>query len=545
MTRLDVRPALSATLLVVALSYVGCTTNTAVAPATSSSRQGPGQGQASAAVAEGRPSGGADAKSTKLLANLGKPAAVLIISGEQEGYLEPCGCSAEQIGGLIRRYDFVERVHKQNWPTALIELGTLIKDPAGARGGFEQSKYKFDYALKALTLLNYDAVALSAQDLKLGVGEALGFFDNNLQGKHTKLVVANVEPDAAFQKIFAKSVVVQAGPVRLGVTAVIEPEVLEKLADDQRALWLPTIKRPDEVLPGVLAELDPKSDYQALLVQGSPALARRLAEAYPGFDVVVSTSESIDPLSHEPELLNNGKTMLVSVGKKGKYVGVVGFYSKAAEPMRYQLVTLDSKYDAPATAMKHLIEDEFRGSLKAARVVEEFVRHEFVNTAPGAIFLGAESCKECHPKTFDFWSGTNHAAAFDALLNDRKPNTAFDAECVSCHTTGFEHPSGWRSETATPQLAGNQCENCHGPASRHAADPDNTEFRKLIKVTAEQAEKNNLCYKCHDEDNSRNFAFEKYWRQIAHNKLDDYADPKVHCVSKPKTAPTRSTSNAR
>ena len=51
----------------------------------------------------------------------------------------------------------------------LIELGTLIKDPAGARGGFEQAKYKFDYALKALNLLNYDAIALSDQDLKVGV----------------------------------------------------------------------------------------------------------------------------------------------------------------------------------------------------------------------------------------------------------------------------------------------------------------------------------------------------------------------------------------
>src|SRR5262249_43482094 len=156
-------------------------------------------------------------KSTRLLANLGNPAAVLIVSGEQEGYLEPCGCSAEQFGGLIRRYDFIERVHNQKWATALVELGTLIKDPAGARGGFEQSKYKFDYALKALALLNYDALALSAQDLKVGVAEALGFFDNNLQGKHTKIVVANVEPDTTYKGIFATSVLVSAGQIKLGI----------------------------------------------------------------------------------------------------------------------------------------------------------------------------------------------------------------------------------------------------------------------------------------------------------------------------------------
>jgi hypothetical protein len=545
MTQIDLRPALSVALLVALLSYVGCTTNTPVSPAAASSPARSAPAKSSPPAPAGRASGTVGPKSTKLLANLGSPAAVLIISGEQEGYLEPCGCSAEQIGGLIRRYDFIERVHNQKWPTALIELGSLIKDPAGARGGLEQSKYKFDYALKALNLMKYDAIALSTQDLKLGVGEALGFFDNNFQGKNTKIVVANVQPDANFKRIFAPSLIVAAGPVKLGITGVIDPELLQKLADPDRDVWLPSIKRPDEVLPGVLEKLGPQSDYQVLMVQGSPALARRLAEAYPGFDVVVATSETADPLSHEPDLVNGGKTMLVSLGKKGKYVGVVGFNPRAVERMRFQLVTLDAKYDGLGAPMKHLIQDDYRKTLKSAGVVEQFVRHNNPGAAPGAIFLGAESCKQCHPKTFEFWSGTNHAQAFDSLLDDPKPNTAFDAECVSCHTTGFEYHSGWQSEAATPHLAGNQCENCHGPGSRHAAEPDNAEFLKLMKVTAEGADKNGLCSKCHDEDNSRDFSFRKYWRQIVHNKLDNYADPKVHRVSKPKTAPLRSTSNAR
>jgi len=450
--------------------------------------------------------------------------------------MEPCGCTAEQIGGLIRRYDFIERLHNQNWPTALIEGGTLIKDPAGAPGGFEQAKYKFDYSLKALNLLKYDAIALSAEDLKIGVDEALGLFDNNLMGGKTKIVVANVQPDKVFENMFRTSIIVTAGPVKLGITAVIDPETLQKLADPDKDARLPSIKRPDEVLPGVLAELESKSDYQVLMVQGSPALARRLAEACPGFDVVLATSETADPFKHEPDLLNGGKTMLVSVGKKGKYVGVVGFYPNEPERMRYQLVTLDGTYDGPGAPMKHLIQDQYREFLKTARVVEQFTRRDYVNGAPGALFVGAETCKECHPKTFEFWSDTDHAQAFLSLLDDPKPNTAFDAECITCHTTGFEYRSGWRSESDTPHLEGNQCENCHGPGSKHAADPDNTEFRKLITVTAEQADKNLLCYRCHDEDNSRDFSFPKYWKKIVHNRKDKYTDPKVHRGITPKTA---------
>ena len=99
---------------------------------------------------------------------------------------------------------------------------------------------------------------------------------------------------------------------------------------------------------------------------------------------------------------------------------------------------------------------------------------------------------------------------------------------MTCHTTGFEYTSGWRSAAATPHLKGTQCENCHGPASKHVSDPEQSDFRQPMQVTAEQADKGRLCNRCHDEDNSPKFEFTKYWSQIVHNGLDEYTDPKVH-----------------
>src|SRR5260370_1139118 len=120
MIRIHFRPWASTILLALLLAYVGCTTNTP--PSTTPSGPKP----AKPAAEKARSDSAAGSKSQKLLATLGPPAAVLIVSGEQDGYLEPCGCSAEQLGGLIRRYDLVERLHNQNWPTALVELGTLV-----------------------------------------------------------------------------------------------------------------------------------------------------------------------------------------------------------------------------------------------------------------------------------------------------------------------------------------------------------------------------------------------------------------------------------
>ncbi len=516
------RPWASVALCAAVLGYVGCSwssgTNNPAAPAPTANEPG------AATAAPGKP-----------LANLGNPAAVLIITGQQEGYMEPCGCTEDQSGGLLRRFDLVERIHALKWPTALFDLGSLIKDPAGARGGFEQTKLKFDYSVKALALLKYNALALSADDLRIGVGEALGLLDNSL-GDSTKIVVANVQPDPVYQQHFRASLVATAGPVRVGVTSVIDPESLKKLIDPEKETLLPKVLPPDDALPKVLADLSTQSDYQVLLVQGPPEMAKRLAAANPGFDIVVSTAEFPDPLNHDPDLLNGGKTMLITVGKKGKYAGVFGLYPQESPSLRYQLVTLTKAFDGPATPMKKLIEDDYRATLKAAKVVENYLRLPYANGASGATFIGAQRCKSCHPNTYSFWSLTKHAQAFNDLLHDKKPNTAFDAECITCHTTGFEFNSGWKSPSETPHLAGNQCENCHGPCSKHEAEPDKLEYRKLIALTAELADKNRLCLRCHDDENSRNFEFKKYWGLINHKGKDTYTDPKVHVGKKPKLA---------
>lgn len=531
MTHGDLRPWISVSLLVGALAYVGCTSERSEPlKKTATPVLSPTPSTAPAAP---------PATSGKLIANLGDPVGVLIITGERNGYLEPCGCSEDQSGGLIRLYDLIERLHQQGLPTAFIDLGGLIKNPAAAPGGIDQTKIKLDYAIRALALLKCAAVALATDDLRIGVGEALGMFFNNLCDEtkvvETKVVAANVEPAGLEAAAFRKSVVSICGPLKLGVTAVTDPAALEMLSDPQRESLLPKVVRPDDALPDVLADLESKSDYQILMVQGPPELARRLAAAYPGFDIVVSTSEFPDPLNHDPELLNGGKTMLVTVGQKGKNVGVFGFYKGGGQAPKYQLVTLNKRYDGPATAMKKLIQTEYRETLKGAGVVENILRHDQATAPPGSRFVGVDACKTCHPKTVEHWRTTKHAEAFETLLKDPKPNTQYDAECILCHTTGFGYNTGWVSYEKTPLLVGNQCENCHGPASRHVADPDNAELLKPMHLTVDRADKNRRCITCHDEENSRDFEFTGYESEIHHSGLDDYSDPKVH-----KPAPAKS-----
>jgi len=245
--------------------------------------------------------------------------------------------------------------------------------------------------------------------------------------------------------------------------------------------------------------------------------------------VVVGTSP-FDP-AEDAERLNDGKTLLVNIGQKGKYAGLVGLFQDPKAKLRYQRVTLGNKFNGPAQPIHDLIENEFQSMLKTAGVVENFPRRDPVGGTLGARFVGVESCRSCHPSTVAFWSTTKHAHAFDDIVKDPKglrSDHQFDAECVSCHTTGFEYNSGWKSAALTPYLKGNQCENCHGPASAHVENPDDPAIRKTMARSAAEVERTHFCLRCHDEDNSPRFEFARYWGQIAHKSLDQYTDPKVH-----------------
>ena len=99
------------------------------------------------------------------------------------------------------------------------------------------------------------------------------------------------------------------------------------------------------------------------------------------------------------------------------------------------------------------------------------------SAAEPATYVGAKKCKACHLKQYTTWSATKMAGAFELLRPgvraeakrrvkyDPAKDYTHDAACLGCHTTGYGKPGGFRSIEETPDLAGVQCEACHGPHS--------------------------------------------------------------------------------
>src|SRR5215469_12482967 len=108
----DVRIALLAS--VACLALVGCPASQ-TAPAA--------EGKANPALPDPVVQNGAIFKDWK------KPKLALVFTGEQLGYIEPCGCAGleNQKGGLRRRDTFLKQLRDKGWPVVAFDNGGLIR----------------------------------------------------------------------------------------------------------------------------------------------------------------------------------------------------------------------------------------------------------------------------------------------------------------------------------------------------------------------------------------------------------------------------------
>ena len=126
--------------------------------------------------------------------------------------------------------------------------------------------------------------------------------------------------------------------------------------------------------------------------------------------------------------------------------------------------------------------------------------------APGeSSYIGVERCGHCHVAEKKFWETTAHARAYVTLSRDDKQ---FNLDCVGCHVTGYGKAGG-STVTFVQGLESNQCENCHGPGSRHANAPSNEAF-----IIAKP--KRSLCAaECHHPPHVKsNWSVDEAWKHI-------------------------------
>lgn len=404
----------------------------------------------------------------------------LVISGDTDGWITPCGCTSNQSGGLLRRGTYLEVLRSQR-PGAV-----LYADAGGAvRGSSDYDRLKFESILAGERLMGVAAHNIGRAEAALGPQALRAMIQAG-----APIVSANVRDDAG-QPVAEPVKIVSAAGKRLALVGVLSPRFASAgvRVDDPRKAVLS-------------AAAGAKGQYDSLIVLAylPQDELEQLAAAVPEADAVIGgpTGQPVAPR-------RVGPTLIASATSKGKFLAVLTRAADAAGQWDGTIVELDGSYADQPGQQENL-----------RRYLSELAQRDFPPERTGLApalppgtpadyrIAGSGSCAGCHAAEFAAWQRMGHAHAWQTLA---AKHFEVDPQCMQCHTTGYGLPGGFATRATTPDRVSVGCENCHGPSAAHVADPAR---RRTPFKAADQ------CTQCHDHENSPRFEFASYWARIQH-----------------------------
>lgn len=507
------------------------------------------------------------------------PLATIVLTGQTWGYMRPCGCSADQKGGLERRANLIKMLKSKGWPVTALDLGDVAPAKSGVH---DQNMLKYKYTMESLRAMGYAAVGIGEYDFNQQLFELLGQYSYQKPSEPPVILAANLvmvdennnvtSREKTFQHPESNRPVVEAyevvkvGESHVGVTSVVGKDMYEKLKKiDPNFGFLDNPAVLQQALAG-MAKHEPAADIRVLLYQGSKDDAIKVAGAFPSFNIILCQSQAAEAEPPQfPTVLNDGKTILVQVGHKGMSVGVVGIFKTASDyDFKYQLVPLTESFVTPdedveghkvIAYLEQFAQDVHKQNL-LAKFTERPQPHPAQIQYPDAklAYVGSEKCAMCHAQEYKVWKDSKHSHAMEALEKyAKRPSLRqFDGECVVCHTVGFGIQTGYKNDQDTHHLRHVGCESCHGPGSGHAKNPVDKTFLALMSpwksepsdrlppvealkklaeakpgepapvgITPQQQRVmtavSTTCMKCHDPENDPKFDLNKYMPKIWHS----------------------------
>lgn len=417
----------------------------------------------------------------------------VIMSGNWQGQIEPCGCTEKQLGGIDRRTETINTVAPDADSRLILDAGPLIDD-------FDrQNQLKFDTFLRSMKTVGYDAIAMSAPELKL---------------LHDHIV--DLEPQ------FRPAVICTNMP----------QEQLDKFSGIK--YYFRMLKYKGKTLAayvfGLTDKIDSKDAETLELTDPIQALqdqikALKISDADDALVIVLSQTDNdaiIDKIKDvkevdlficlgfgdEPELKHktSDETVFADTGSLSKYIArfVISPDKKAdSDNLKLDAIPIYSTFNLDPAIVTLM--DQYQMSMKVENLIADQV--ERMGLEDDNMFVGSASCgdgPDCHGDIYKIWSGLKHAQAVPTL---EAVNRDFDPECMECHTVGLRYESGFKSKEETPELAAVGCEMCHGPGMLHSEYPSEP-YRVIFTH----------CEDCHNDYHSPEFKEkrEEYFQKIKH-----------------------------
>ena len=465
------------------------------------------------------------------------PSVRIALVTDLKGYLEPCGCTSDPLGGIDRLAAQIRSLRDGPAPVVFLIAGDTFFDTATIESArVDQASRNAKTLTQILDGLKVAAVLPGRSDR----AQPSDILD--------ALKAASDFPWLAMQRD-AELLRVNAGDLRLAVVGV----------------------RPDSdrnAVKPLVASAEAESELTIALVDGSRRDANRIG-AIDGVDLVIQGGlDEDDPVSPREA----GRAWLLHASRQGQGLTVVDVFLKRKgeafidrsdwsrterarrldaqvsdlgekiagwetsgdvdaadlESQRARLAVLQKERQAldapaPSTNGNSLFATWIPLPKKAPKdpVIEAFMRkHDkvvndanrvaFANLKPpplgpgGIAYVGSAVCSGCHQPAHVWWGAHAHGGAYRTL---QERNKEYNLDCVGCHVTGYEQPGG---STVTHNLdlalVNVGCESCHGPGAAHAKNPEKF---GILRDTPEST-----CLQCHNTQHSDLFDYEGYKKTL-------------------------------
>ena len=465
----------------------------------------------------------------------------IVFTSNIEGYIAPCGCTSDPLGGIdrfARIFEDIALVSKKK--PLLIDTGNLFFD-SSTRNDADlcTDNAKTDFLLQSLKSLDLKFTFMRKFDTARGQEHYL----NHLKNNHIELLNNN--------KIITFN--------NIKIYFLTTQDNLDKI-----------IKQPNDVI--------------ILISDLSLTETKHTFGSNDKIDIIIQ-AESSDMSSMTPTKLSNNGPVIVSCGRQGQYFSVLTlqnfknkkngkfiFDNSAMEQtqnkellqarikgLEEQLSTSNNK-DFLLTRLKAAksellaISKQNLAPLSEASISFESIAitkkveplpsiakglESYEKSVPSlvkkceenitcpevknnqATYVGAQTCKACHQPAFDVWQKAKfivdgkdeqgntikreigHSKAWKTLSDIHKDT---DRSCIGCHSIGFMQPGGYCKTNEVDFRKDVQCESCHGPGSLHAQSGN----KALIKRNVSEE----TCRSCHHVPHIPSFESFNYDEQV-------------------------------
>ncbi len=459
------------------------------------------------------------------------------------------------MGGLPKRQTLLKKHNIDTSKSLLVDAGSLLFEktfyPAGQ--AIEQVKITASGLVDAYNIMGYDAVGISTKDLAAGVDFLLSM--NNKS--NFSWLSANLVDKQTNEPLFTPFIIKNKAGLRIaiiGLTGDDSNENKEKNSELSILSW-------EKVLPKLVNTLQSQSDIIILLSSESKEKNKQISETFDQINIILETGKKPHNYLGEiinntlfSQTDKQGKylgKLQISwhadhTWKKTTEVSYIK-EKQQLDRVNWQLKRLRAKgdpekryKDKPANLRAYhklvanqkdleerihiLSEQEVKTVTGQSTFKNDFLELELevaddpiiaelvmkTKKSVNALgkkrktkkiitgYAGSKSCLQCHEDIGAAWQQSNHAHAYQTLVNKEQQ---YNTNCLPCHITGVSMNEKDNSLSIPQELFNVGCESCHGAGEKHTKDPQQWHLSPAPAAS--------LCLQCHSADHDDDFDYER------------------------------------